>query len=427
MAEDKIVPVSRKAVHPYLMRITAHLDELKARRSIGAWMLTVGSWLWHWIAHIHTIEWLDDGIKSHLPKRFTMPLIPGHWWMFIIGIAWLTALVLFPRKKIVATAPATSQKDRKAAELPVLRPKIYPAAFGKSPMTFGGLTIFNEGETAFLVSIPEVQLGESTLKFKDTLSHLSKSDGKKLCEAWIEIPSGTHIGGAALSQAMGSQNIDKINVTINYKDGDNRWYETICEIERNLMAAEGLDTKFIRQVLVAEPLSTPGEQPVNKTPIPADAPTVMLEYHWQQENASGKTDSINKPVVFTNISDQPAINVRLEIKHNDWIARFGPIPHLFKNEPRELQAALQYGTFNLSEQRNSFSNLSRQFITVLQPAADERFEKSTCVPATVTYSDKNGEEFVSEYEFKWNHKKREAQAFLTRHGRPKLDSFGQSA
>ncbi len=324
------------------------------------------------------------------------------------------------KENAVPTPPVVTipQKGRNAGELPSIRPKIYPAAFGKSPMTFGGITIFNEGETAFLVSIPEVRFGHSRLTFQGTPSNLSKSDGKKFCEAWIERSPGNLIGGAELLGEMRSQNIDSINIAINYKDGDNRWYETICEIECNVASTEGLDIKFIRQGLIAEPLPVVTGQTASTTPIPADAPAVMLEYHWQDENASGKTDSISKPVLFKNVGDQPAINVQLEIRHNNWIARFGPIPHLFKNEPKELQADLQYGTFNMSEDRSHFRDISHQFITVLQSTDNDRLEKSACVPATVTYSNKNGEEFVSEYEFKWNHKKREAQAFLVRHGRP---------
>jgi TIR domain-containing protein len=141
------------------------------------------------------------------------------------------------------------------------KPLIVPLRYGRSPllgkhsMGHHGLIVANHGEPAYDVSVltSEVRVGPSKLKLDGSKSTLTKADGDAFFEASIERSPGSWILGSGLFDEMRNYQIDSITVALVYKDAENRWYKTICEIERNVNEIGGLSVKYVRQ----EPTNQP--------------------------------------------------------------------------------------------------------------------------------------------------------------------------
>lgn len=135
-------------------------------------------------------------------------------------------------------------------------PRIVPVQYGKPPQAgiSHGLFIANDSEVpAYEISIPDVPFGTLTVTFSCNLPRLVKAEGEKLCEAWIKRGPHDEIGGSMLFGEMGKYNVEEIEFPIRYKDGGNRWYQTVCRMERDVTIAGGLRVSYIRQETIKPP------------------------------------------------------------------------------------------------------------------------------------------------------------------------------
>jgi hypothetical protein len=148
-----------------------------------------------------------------------------------------------------------------------------------------------------------------------------------------------------------------------------------------------------------------------------NAPSIVLEYLWRNSNDTGHPDPVNMPLQFRNLGKDTALNVELEIRHLKWVAKFPTIPHLAPGESKSVTVNLEYDGYDLAE-----VSAGHQFISVVKPPGGDALKQSRRVPAIVKYRDMQGNDFVSEYEFRWDHEKQEAVALLTRYGKPHTDN-----
>jgi hypothetical protein len=147
-----------------------------------------------------------------------------------------------PDGLLAATKQPASQSH---SELPALRPKIVPVRYGASLDRHYGLFVRNDGEPAFDISIENVSIGTSQLQFCTELQGLTKYEREVLFEASIELSPGSALLGSGLRDVMIKANIDAVPLSIKYKDGENRWYTTTCNLERDFR--HGIRAGFIRQ------------------------------------------------------------------------------------------------------------------------------------------------------------------------------------
>lgn len=161
------------------------------------------------------------------------------------------------------------------------RPRIVAVRYGSlrgSSKAYYGLVVVNEGESAYDVSIPEsaISIGSARLMFRSGISRLTKEQGEALIEAWIETGPHESRFGSDLFDQMRKANIPRLAVSITYKDGDNRWYKTLCEIARDVHAPGGLTARFIRQ------------RPISRAPKPSpEAPRAGLPQKSPLSQARG--------------------------------------------------------------------------------------------------------------------------------------------
>jgi hypothetical protein len=118
--------------------------------------------------------------------------------------------------------------------LPVVRPKIVPAAFAQRAKndSLMGVFIANDGEPAYDVYIPNVPLGKLTIQIKANFPRLTKQDGSQFCEVCILRPADSTVGGVCLSEEMHKRDRDDVSFAIHYSDGDHR-YVSNCKFERD--------------------------------------------------------------------------------------------------------------------------------------------------------------------------------------------------
>lgn len=136
------------------------------------------------------------------------------------------------------------------------RPCIVPVRYGQhSEKNFGaGLIIANDGEPAYDISIPDIPLGPSKVTITPNFTRLSKEDGERFCEIWINKPQGMMLTGSALLETMRQQDIWEVTFPIRFKDSDNRRYVTTCKLEFDATVLGGsgkvgIDVRFVGQEL----------------------------------------------------------------------------------------------------------------------------------------------------------------------------------
>lgn len=99
-----------------------------------------------------------------------------------------------------------------------------------------GLIVINEGEPAYDVSIVEnwPTIGAGQLKFSGKISRLTKEDSEALFQAWIDSPPVSPLATInGLLDAMRENAIHELRLTIQYKDGNGRWWGTPTVIKRD--------------------------------------------------------------------------------------------------------------------------------------------------------------------------------------------------
>ncbi len=150
-------------------------------------------------------------------------------------------------------APQATEVVRQNDSLQGHVPRIVPVEHGiTKPGQWRGLIIANDGEPAYSISFPSVQVARSKMVFTRGISRLAKEDGKIHCEYWIEQEPGSGSPGG-LFEEMVRQNIDAIELPIRYKDGGNQWYETTVKLERDVMAPTGIQAEYVAQKKITQP------------------------------------------------------------------------------------------------------------------------------------------------------------------------------
>jgi hypothetical protein len=230
-------------------------------------------------------------------------------------------------QKLEAYENAIQQKEEelkklKSPELPALRPCVVPVAYAKPQgYVWAGLVIANDGEAAYDISIPPVQIGTSVLEIEPEINRLTKDDGRKYCKVWIRQEHRGTATGNGLMKEMLEQGFVGVGVAILYKDGGNRWYKTTFQLERDVKASGGITTKYLGQELIIRPTEDGTEG------NPSNAPELLIEYdHSEQVTWSQEPPSPDKPLVVKNVSEgKNAFNVVIRpLITEDGIAEFQP-------------------------------------------------------------------------------------------------------
>jgi len=143
-------------------------------------------------------------------------------------------------------------------QFPTVCPKVRPASYGvkTEKMTGPGLVIANDGEPAYDISIPDIEVGRFKVQINPGLTRLSKEDGKHFCEVCIWNPKGTLLPGDALLNVMHSEDVGGIPFVIRFADSDGKRYVTICRLELEASMTGGINNlrvaaRFIKQELEA--------------------------------------------------------------------------------------------------------------------------------------------------------------------------------
>ena len=148
----------------------------------------------------------------------------------------------------------TLKESTKAPESNRKSPRIDPVRYGQSDdQLLYGLIIANVGEPAYEVSIPDVSLGALSLTFECNLPRLIKDDGNKFCAAWIKRGPHDETGGSMLFGEMVRLDVEAIDFPVRFKDRENRWYQTVCRMERDVTIAGGLRVGYVRQETIKPP------------------------------------------------------------------------------------------------------------------------------------------------------------------------------
>ncbi len=229
-------------------------------------------------------------------------------------------------------------KRLKSPELPPLRPCVVPVDYAKPQgYVWAGLVIANDGEAAYDISIPPVQMGTSVLEIELETNRLTKDDGRKYCKVWIRQEHRGTATGNGLMKEMLDQGLTDVGVAIHYKDGGNRWYKTTCKLERDLKTSGGIAAKYISQELIANSTRELLEA------IPGNAPELLIDYdHSEQVTWSQEPPSPDKPLIVKNVSEgKNAFNVAIRpLITEDGLAEFQPavVTHIKGGDHAEFNA-----------------------------------------------------------------------------------------
>ena len=133
------------------------------------------------------------------------------------------------------------------------KPFVVPIRYGREPDNHCGLIIANdnESEPAYDIFVLDqtIAVGSWTLYFlPSVIPRLTKESGSEaLFQTGVELSSRMQMTGDALFNGMVKNTITAITLTLVYKDRHNRWYKSICRIERDVLASGGLRTGLVRQ------------------------------------------------------------------------------------------------------------------------------------------------------------------------------------
>jgi pyrimidine deaminase RibD-like protein len=141
-------------------------------------------------------------------------------------------------------------------KLPAKCPKIRPVSYGRESgnNSKAGLIIVNDGEPAYDISIPDIQLGEFRIQATPQFTRLTKEDGAKFCEVSIENRKGTIYPGEALLELMRLRNFGNVRFPIRFRDSDGNWHVTTCRLDIEARMIGGISSlqiaaRFERQEL----------------------------------------------------------------------------------------------------------------------------------------------------------------------------------
>lgn len=224
-------------------------------------------------------------------------------------------------------AALAGQEFKTTAQLGVRPPKVRALGYGLIPAKGShGLLIANDGEPAYDISIPPIQIGSAVLNIECDVPRLAHSTGDVACEAWIETSPNNISTGNSLFEVMRRQAIAEIDVPILYKDEDNRWYRTLSKIGRNVKAQGGLLVRYVEQTAVDSSSLLPVARSETLPRIQTAKPNIMMigyQYLWLRtdENHVWREtwrDSENgrKALLFTFINNPDSNGKGVERKAN---------------------------------------------------------------------------------------------------------------
>lgn len=213
----------------------ARLKALTKKRSLVGWILLALAVTYnHVLPAIQNFEWIAEKIrKPNMDNAYWAPIT-------LVGLAliWFLIVIFWPERRKDAI------------------PRIVPVQYGKPPQAgvSHGLFIANDSDIpTYEIFIPDVRLGSLTVTFSCNLPRLVKAEGEKFCEVWVKRGAHDEIGGSMLFGEMVKYNVGEIEFPIRYKDGGNRWYQTVCRMERDVTIAGGLRVSYIRQETIKPP------------------------------------------------------------------------------------------------------------------------------------------------------------------------------
>ena len=173
----------------------------------------------------------------------------------------------------------------------------------------------NDGETAYDISIPDVDLGTSVVTFEGRCPRM----GNRSSTEWrvlIKHDTGGFSTGNFLREEMQRQGIGEIDV-LHYRDGNGLWYVSHCRIELKASVRSGIAVYTHRQALVSG--------------FPATAPRPYLEVEDPIDERHGKT-----LFHFTNSGGDVAHNIQVQpLTLNRLSVIFDPISDLAVNKKKQ--------------------------------------------------------------------------------------------
>jgi hypothetical protein len=138
-------------------------------------------------------------------------------------------------------------KNVPATDLSAKYPKVRPVSYGARSETNSrtGLIIANDGEPAYDISIPNIEVGQFRIQITPRFTRLSKEDGPQSCPVSIQNPTGTLFNGDVLLDVMRSQDAGRITFSIRFRDSDGHWYVTTCKLELESTMVAGIVNLYI--------------------------------------------------------------------------------------------------------------------------------------------------------------------------------------
>jgi hypothetical protein len=378
---------------------------LQAGKTFIRWMF---HGLWEDRVMGGTNHFMDD--NAHWLKPIAVFVLDHPMLLFVLIIGGILL------HAYMSTRPATDKALPQAditpqplqGEMPTLRPRIVPVRFGRPiGQTFAGLVIVNDGEPAYSVSIPKIQIGHSTAVFDLSLPRLSKNDSEAFSDVVVRKTSGGTGYPGGLFDSMRTQNIDEVSLDIKYKDGDNRWYVTKCKLERDVMTSGGISVQFVGQELALTGGENNGADVLpSESWVKAGAggPEVMLNWDLTDEakNFAALLGRDRKQLILENTGNVDAHDVLIrDVSLTDKIAAtFKLIPRLARGEKKPIEPTL---TGQVPD------NHQGEFLMVMYAAGNapqySHFDSSgtrlisVVFPILVTFKDYGEEYYRAHFEF----------------------------
>ena len=357
--------------------IIVRAKRLISKQSLPGWIVVVGNYLWKGFSWF--IEWLGnlDTVREHTGGwTVSLTSLPhvSPYLLPLLGLAWLTLIVIW------------GDKLRFHKMLPELRPKIIPVQYGPSGDGHYGLFIRNEGELAFDVSIHAAAFGTARLDFWSELPNLGTHDGTKLLPAFIVLSSQHSLTGNGLRDEMIRQSVDTVPISIQYRDIDNQWFVTRCNLERDFQ--RGIRASFVSQETIAgrRPIqnSLPSGSAIESRPALAEEdPKVYLV----PKNSEFRETGI---IPFDLFNQGQRVNVahRIAVQPIPKVpsVSFEYVNHLEMNQHKELLPIL--GDVNVFQTHNILPVLERAWTEECKATGEAKDEFPFEI--TIFYEDVSG-------------------------------------
>lgn len=195
----------------------------------------------------------------------------GHSWIvaeplfvqFSAGLTLFFMLVFaFGHLRLAWIGRARSQPVHSVAvqrQLPKMRPRLAPSNYCKNPHRLGsGFEVSNHGRDAYDISVPPIWLGQMRVFVSGRIGHLSKH-GKMFCAVNVQREHEILVG--ALFDQMCELKVEKVAMSIFYRDFDQNWYATDFSLSRNVYIPSGMEISNIAQRAADGPPSASPDAP----------------------------------------------------------------------------------------------------------------------------------------------------------------------